>query len=249
MWALVSRVYWLACGSVAAGWRICDGRAEQIVPELLNHGCSCKQAELYIGIGEEDILVGLWKRRCRTEDMQWPSGTHIILNQMFLQTGQLYVGIGEQDIMAGLWKRRCRTENTQGPCRTQKNSQLLNHRCSCTQAELYVGIGEEDILAGLWKRRCRTEDTRAGMALMQTGLLPAAQDIFLDACKKGWQENSALPLPPAILQSPAFPLCRCCICDDSPGSASADIAVWGPSRDWRRVLRRDAFCSMIELAL
>lgn len=49
---------------------------------------------------------------------------------------------------------------------------------------MYGALGEEDVLAGLWKRRCRTEYTRAGMMLSQVGLLPAAQDIFLEACRK-----------------------------------------------------------------
>lgn len=57
------------------------------------------------------------------------------------------------------------------------------------------------MLAGLWKRRCRSEDTRAGMALMQTGMLPAAQDVFLDAITKPWQENSASFLQPPYITS------------------------------------------------
>lgn len=105
------------------------------------------------------------------------------------------------------------------------------------QADLYGALGEEDMLAGLWKRRCRSEDTRAGMALMQTGMLPAAQDVFLDAITKPWQENSAsvfqppyitsvshalghavgLPWPPGKAHNGGSPLV--CTCD---GPATAD---------------------------
>ena len=95
----------------------------------------------------------------------------------------IHVGTAFQDTGARL--KRCRNQISQVLCHAYF---LLPPPL---QAELYTALGEEDVLAGLWKRRCRTEDTRAGLGLVQAGLLPAAQDIFLDACRKGWQEGSA----------------------------------------------------------
>lgn len=67
---------------------------------------------------------------------------------------------------------------------------------SCTlQASLYKELGEEEVLGGMWRRRCRTEDTRVGLTLQTAGVLPAAQDVFLDAMRKPWEEGSAHPQP------------------------------------------------------
>jgi hypothetical protein len=138
----------------------------------------------------------------------------------------MYGAIGEEDVLAGLWKRRCRTENTRA------GEMLMQVPCGCHDARLLlVDCGRLPVQLSATKHAdaapltsfvaCSTHDTHC---TRQVGLLPAAQDVFLDACRKPLAPDTRECSMPSSL-----PLLQCdVVISVSVRQEVSSATWWGP---------------------